>query len=140
VILDRMLEALYLRAYAKNLARRYRNDPANAASDAQIQISTMILIAGFALFIMAGSILFPALLGRFFKGGDLMYGTLIGVAIVVVVGVNWRFRGYELTPGLARKYATVESRRWSLILFWAVMAGFLIVAWMFLGHLAFSFG
>ena len=129
-----MLEGLYLRAYAKNLARRYRSDPANAASDAQIQISAMILIAGFALFIIAGSILFPAFLGRFFKGGDLMYVTLIGVAIVVVVGVNWRLRGYELTPELARKYATVESRRWSLILFWGVVVAFLVVTWAMLGH------
>jgi uncharacterized protein YqhQ len=140
VILDRLIEGLYLRAYAKNLARSYRNDPANAASDAQIQISTVLLIAGFALFIIVGSILFPAYLVRFFKGGDLMYGTLIGVAIVVVVGVNWRFRGYELTPELARKYVTVESRRWSRIVFWAVMVGFLIVAWAVLAHMADSFG
>jgi hypothetical protein len=134
VILDRMLEGLYLRAYAKNLARRYRSDPANAASDAQIQISTMILIAGFALFIIAGSILFPAFLGRFLNGGDWMYGTLIGVTLVVVFGVNRRFGRYEQTPELARQYATFKSRRWSLISFWAVMVGFMVVVWVLLGH------
>jgi hypothetical protein len=44
-MLNTLLERLYLRAYAKNMAQSYRSDPANAASDAQIQITTMILIA-----------------------------------------------------------------------------------------------
>jgi hypothetical protein len=133
-MLDRVLEELYLRAYAKNLARRYRNDPANAASDAQIQISTVILVAGFTLFIIVGSLFFPTLLDRFLNGGDWMYGTLIGVTLVVVFGVNRRFGRYEQTPELARQFATLKSRRWSLIYFWGVMACFLVVVWAFLGH------
>ena len=66
--LDRLLEGLYLRAYAKNLARSYRSDPVNAASDAQIQISTLILIVSFILFIVLGSLFFPTLLTRFLQG------------------------------------------------------------------------
>jgi uncharacterized membrane protein YedE/YeeE len=129
-----MLEGLYLRAYAKNLARSYRNDPANAASDAQIQISTMILIVTFMLFIILGSLFFPAFLGRFLSGGDWMYGSLIGVTLVVVFGVNSRFGRYERTPELAQPYATTQSRRWSLIVFWGVMVGFLAVVWTMLGN------
>jgi hypothetical protein len=133
VRLDRLLEGLYLRAYAKNLARSYRNDPASAASDAQIQISTMILIVSFMLFIIIGSLFFPALLARFLNGGDWMYGTLIGLALVVVFGVNRRFGRYEQTPELALQYATPNNRRWSLIVFWAVMVGFFVVVWALLG-------
>lgn len=131
--LDRLLEDLYLRAYAKNLARSYRSDPANAASDAQIRISTLILIASFILFIVLSSLFFPSLLRRFLQGGDLMYGTLLAVTLVVVAAVNWRFKGYGQTPELTRPIASLEHRRWSLISFWGVMVIFLVVAWMFLG-------
>jgi hypothetical protein len=131
-LLDRGIESLFLRAYAKNLGRRYRNDAANAASDAQIQTSTMILIGGFAVFIIVGSLCFPAFLGRFLKGGDLMYGSMIGVGLVVVFGINWRFKGYEKTPELARRYATLKSRRGSLVWYWAVMLGFVLTIFIFL--------
>ena len=132
-MLNEMLEGLYLRAYAKNLARSYRSDPANAASDAQIQISTMILIVIFILFLIGSSLFYPAFLQRFFQGGDLMYGALIGVTLAVVVAVNWRFKGYDQTPEMTRPYATLRSHRWSLISFWGVMLAFLFIAWIFLG-------
>jgi amino acid transporter len=93
----------------------------------------MILIAVFILFIVLGSFFFPAFLQRFLSGGDLMYGTLIGAAVVVAVAVNWRFKGYEDLPELARPYATPKNRRLSLILYWGVMLGFLVVAWLVLG-------
>lgn len=132
-MLNRLLEDLYLRAYAKNLARSYRSDPVNAASDAQIQISTLILIVTFILFLAGSSLFFPAFLQRFFRGGDLMYGILLAVTLAVVAAVNWRFKGYEQTPELTQPYATLKSRRWSSLSFWGVMALFLVVAWMFLG-------
>ena len=132
-MLNRLLEDLYLRAYAKNLARSYRSDPVNAASDTQIQISTLILIVTFILFLAGSSLFFPDFLQRFFRGGDLMHGILLAVTLAVVAAVNWRFKGYEQTPELTHPYATLKSRRWSSLSFWGVMALFLVVAWMFLG-------
>jgi hypothetical protein len=60
-------------------------------------------------------------------------GSLIGLTLVVVVGVNWRFRAYGQTPELARQFASAQSRRWSLIFFWRMMVAFLVVTWLFLG-------
>jgi hypothetical protein len=59
--------------------------------------------------------------------------TLIGVAVVVAVAVNWRFKGYEDLPELARPYATSKNRRLSLFIYWGVMLGFIVVAWLVLG-------
>lgn len=62
-----------------------------------------------------------------------MYGSPICFALVVVAAVNWRFRGYEDTPELARPFATVKSHRGSLRSYWGVMVGFLVVACVMLG-------
>jgi hypothetical protein len=87
-MLDRALEKLFLRIYAKNLNRSYRSDPANACNDTEIQVTTMFLILLLAFFVIAGSIFFPASLTLFLNSCDLKYGVLIAVTIAVAYGVH----------------------------------------------------
>jgi hypothetical protein len=116
------------------MARSYRSDPANACTDAEIQITTMVLIVLLTVFLIGGSIAFPVYLRKFLNGGDSMYGVLIALTIGIAYGTHKRFGGYEFTPELARDYATAKSHRWSIIVYWSVMIGFLVIAWTMLGH------
>jgi hypothetical protein len=131
-IIDRQWEAAFLRMYAKNLNRSYRNDPANACSDAQIQMSTTLLMAIFILFLLAGSMLFPIYLREFFRSGNFMYGSLIAIGLFVIFGVQWRFGRYERTPESARPYISKHNSRWSLAIYWSVMILSLVVIWIVL--------
>jgi hypothetical protein len=133
-MLDQKLDVLFLRIYAKNLNRSYRSDPANACTDTEIQMSTIILITALALFLIMGSILFPASLTLFLNSRDLKYGVLIAFTIAVAYGVHKRFGRYENSPELARRYDTAKSHRWSQIAYWAVMVGFLLIALTVLRH------
>jgi hypothetical protein len=133
-MLDQKLEILFLRIYAKNLNRSYRSDPANACSDAEIQMSSIILIVAFALFLTVGSIVIPVSLTLFLNSSDLKYGALIAVVIAVAYGVHKRFGRFEYSPEIARRYDTAKDHRWAQIGYWGVMVGFLIVAVIVLGH------
>jgi hypothetical protein len=128
------LDKLFLRFYAKNLNRSYRSDPGNACNDTEIQFTTMILIIIVALFFVVASVFFPTLLALFLNSRDLKYGVLIALTIAVAYGVHKRFGRFEYSPELARPYYTVKNHRWSMIAYWSVMLGFLVVALMFLGH------
>jgi hypothetical protein len=133
MVLDRALESTFLRIYAKNLIRSYRSEPENACSDAEIQMSTMLLMTIFIVFLLAGALLFPSFLNVYFKGGDLMYGPMIVVALGVIFGVHKRFGRYERMPELARGYATKTNSRWSLVAFWSIMLLAFAVIWLVLG-------
>jgi hypothetical protein len=126
---NRKLDALFLRLYANNLARSFRSDPANACADSEIQMTTAVLIVMFSVFLIAGSLAFPVFLRAFLSGGDASYAVLIASTIAVAYWTHKRFGGYELTPELANEYATKQSKRWSVIGYWSIMVGFLVIAW-----------
>jgi len=79
-MLDRALESWFLRIYAKNLKKSYRNEPENACTDAEIQLSTMLLMVIGIVFLILGAIFFPIYLRKFFSGGDGMYIGVIALA------------------------------------------------------------
>ena len=100
-MLDQALESLFLRIYARNLGKSYRAEPANACTDAEIQISTMLLMLIGIIFLIFGAILFPSYIGGFFAGGDGIYFAVIALGMAVVIGVHKRFGRYERSPELA---------------------------------------
>lgn len=131
---DRGLEYLFLRLYAKNLARSFRSEPDNASTDTEIQVSTIVVMAIFAIVLIMGSVLFPVYLRKLINGGDWSIGLLIVVVLTVVYGIHRRFGSYQDAPELARQtYGSRDHRRSSLI-YWSVMVGWLIVAILTLGH------
>lgn len=132
--LDRGLDYLFLRLYAKNLARSFRSEPENASSDTEIQISTMILMAIFAIVLIVGSLLFPGYLRRIINGGNSSIALLVAVVVVVVYGVHKRFGSYQSMPELAREAHGSQNHRRSTLIYWSVMVGWLIVAILTLGH------
>lgn len=132
--IERRLDTLFLRLYARNLARSYRSDPANACADAEIQLTTMVLIVLLTVFLIAGTIAFPDYLSIFLNSGDSIGGVCIALTIGIAYGTHKRFGGYERTPELARDYATAKSHRWSIIVYWSVMVGFVVIAWTMLRH------
>jgi hypothetical protein len=132
--LDRGLEYLFLRLYAKNLARSFRSEPENASTDTEIQISTMVSMAIFAVVLIVGSVLFPVYLQRLMNGGDWSIALVMAVVVAVVYGIHRRFGSYQDTPEIAREtYASRDHRR-SSIIYWSVIVGWLIVAILTLGH------
>lgn len=134
VRLDRALDALFLRLYAKNLGRSSRGEPENACTDTEIQVSTMLLLAIGAAILIVGSVFFPSYLLMLVHGGNWAIAFLVALTVAVVYWVHKRFGGYQRTPELARQYLTPQNRRWSLIAFWSVMVGWLIVMMLALGH------
>jgi hypothetical protein len=108
-MLDHALESLFLRIYAKNLRKSYRNDPENACTDAEIQLSTMLLMVIGISFLILGAVFFPTYLRSFFSGGDGMYIAVITLGIVVVYGVHKRFGGYALNAESARRYVDLPA-------------------------------
>jgi hypothetical protein len=131
---DRGLEYLFLRLYAKNLARSFRSEPENASSDTEIQVSTIVVLAIFAVVLIIGSALFPAYLRRLINGGDWSIALLITVVLAVVYGIHRRFGSYQNTPELASHAHGASDHRMSSLIYWSVMIGWLIVAILTLGH------
>src|ERR1700687_1407079 len=97
---DRGLEYLFLRLYAKNLARSFRSEPENASTDTEIQVSTIVVMAIFAVVLILGSVLFPVYLQRLISGGDWSIALLTVVVVAVVYGIHRRFGSYQDTPEL----------------------------------------
>jgi hypothetical protein len=131
---DRGLEYLFLRLYAKNLARPFRSEPENASTDTEIQVSTIVVMAIFAIVLIVGSVLFPVYLRRLINGGDSSIALLIVVVLAVVYGIHRRFGRYQDTPELARQAYGSRDHKRSSIIYWSVMIGWLIVAILTLGH------
>ena len=126
-MLNRALEYLFLRLYAKNLSRSTRGDPANACADTEIQVSTILILALGMLALIIGSLFFPSSMLQWLRGRDQMLGSLIGVTLIVAFAVHRRFGGYEQEPELARKFQSRRNNRWASILFWSAIGGWLIV-------------
>jgi len=105
---DRGLEYLFLRLYAKNLARSFRSEPENASTDTEIQVSTMVVMAIFAIVLMVSSVLFPVYLQKLINGGDWS----IALLIVVVVALRTEYTGVSaatrLRPSLHAKLMDLE--------------------------------
>jgi hypothetical protein len=133
-MLDRALESWFLRIYAKNLKKSYRNEPENACTDAEIQLSTMLLMVIGIVFLILGAIFFPIYLRKFFSGGDGMYIGVIALGIAVVYGVHKRFGGYVLKTESARRYVSSRNSRGSLIIYWLVMIGSIVIIWAVFWH------
>jgi hypothetical protein len=112
-MIDRALEALFLRLYARNLRRSYRSEPANACSDSEIQLSIMLAVGIGTVFLIVGSILFPGYLRKMVNGGDLMCGAIIAVTVGIVFGVRRRFGDYEKKPEAALKFNSKQNHQWS---------------------------
>jgi hypothetical protein len=133
--LNRALELVFLRLYAKNLSRSSRSDPANACSDTEIQMSTILILAGGLLVLLIGSLLFPEVLLGWLQARDPMFGFLLILTIVIAFLVHLRFGKYELSPELAEKYKTAASNRWTTIVFWSGMGSFLLVTLLAIQHM-----
>ena len=128
-MLDQILESWFLRIYAKNLKKSYRSEPQNACTDAEIQLSTMLLMFIGIFFLIIGAVFFPTYLRKFFSGGDGMYIAVIALGIVVVYGVHKRFGSYVLKAESARRYISSKNSRWSLIAYWLVMTCSIVIIW-----------
>jgi hypothetical protein len=133
-MLNQALDSWFLRIYAKNLQRPYRNEPENACTDAEVQLSTMLLMAIGVLLLILGATFFPTYLRKFFSGGDGMYVAVIALGIVVVYGVHKRFGSYVLKAESARRYISSQNSRRSLLLYWLIMVGSIIVIWALFWH------
>jgi hypothetical protein len=133
-VLDRTLNALFLRLYAKNLSRSTRSEPEQACTDTEIQISTMLLLLIGAVILVAGSLLFPAYLVALMNGGRWAIAFLITLSLAVSYWVHKRFGAYERTPELARAHSTPGHIRWSDRLFWGTVIGWLVVMMVSLRH------
>jgi hypothetical protein len=131
---DHGLEYLFLRLYAKNLARSYRSEPENASTDTEIQVSTMVLLAIFAIVLIVGSVLFPGYLQRLVNGGDWSIALLMVVVLAVVYGIHRRFGSYQDMPELARQAHGSQDHRRSSLIYWSVIIGWLIVVILTLGR------
>ena len=132
--LDRGLEYLFLRLYAKNLARSYRSEPENASTDTEIQVSTIVLMVIFAIVLIVGSMLFPEYLRRLINAGDWSIALLIVTVLAVVYGMHRRFGSYQDTPELARQAHGSRDHRQSSLIYWSVMVVWLLVTILTLGH------
>jgi hypothetical protein len=132
--LNRFLEVLFLRLYARNLSRSYRREPENACADSEIQLTTIILLSFGALFLILGTLLFPSYLGSFINGGTSSIGVLIVLTVVIAVGVHKRFGRFKEAPELAQQYVDARQRRWALYLYWAFGIGWLVIAVLTLVH------
>ena len=126
-VIDRVLENLFLRMYARNLRRTYRSEPAYACVDAEIQVSTILLTAIGSIFLVIGGIYFPVVLRKIVNGSDAMYGTLIAVSVMVSCGVHWRFASFEKMSEAARQFISSSSSRRSSLIFWEALVGMLLI-------------
>ena len=133
-ILNRWLDSLFLRIYAMNMNRSYRSEPDNACTDAEIQMSTMLLMGIGILFLILGAVFFPIYLRFFFSNQDQIYISIILIGIAVVCGVHKRFGGYSTTPEAARPYVSKYNSRRSLTIYWLVMIASMVVIWAVLRH------
>ena len=131
---DQALDHLFLRLYAKNLARSFRGEPENACADAEIQLSTILLLTIGALILIIGSLLFPQVLTMLFRDQHWSIGFLVAITLAVVIGVHRRFGRYAKAPHLAEPYRTQKNSRWSFLLFWSVLVIWVIVTLMTVGH------
>jgi hypothetical protein len=109
-VLFRTLDNLFLRLYAKNLARSFRNDPENACADSEIQMTTIILLSFGAIFLITGVIFFPSNLASFISGGGSSVGVLLALTVAIAVGVHKRFGRFEDTPELTLQYNSARQR------------------------------
>ncbi len=128
-MLDHALESCFLRLYAKNLKKSYRNAPENACTDAEIQLSTMLLMVIGIVFLFVGALFFPTYMRNLFSGGDGMYVAVTALGIAVVYGVHKRFGGYVLKAEVARQFISKQNSRWSLVIYWAVIIGSIVIVW-----------
>jgi len=133
--LDRTLDTLFLRLYAKNLTRSFRAEPENACADTEIQLSTMLLLTIGALVLLFGTLLFPEYLLKALNGGNWTIAFLAVLTAIVAYSVHKRFGKYEKTPEMALQYRTPENRRWSRMLFWSVPIALLVVMLLTLLHI-----
>jgi hypothetical protein len=93
-----------------------------------------VLLSLGALFLVAGSLLFPSFSESFINGGSASIGVLVLVTVAVAIGVHKRFGRSEQTPELAQPYLSVRQQRWAIYLYWALGIGWLVVAILTLAH------
>lgn len=134
-LLNRTLDLIFLRLYANNLSRSNRGDPANACSDTEIQMTTILILAVGLLVLLIGSLLFPELLRSWIRARDPMFGFLLILTIAIAFLVHLRFGKYERSPELAGKYRTAASNRWTTIVFWSGMGTYLLVTLLAIQHM-----
>jgi hypothetical protein len=132
--LGKALESMFLRIYAKNLSRSFRGEPANACTDSEIQMTTMILLSVGALFLIVGSLLFPNYLRQFVNGGSSSIAVLLVMTIGVAFSVHARFGRFERTPQLAQAYKSPKSRLGARLAYWAIGLAWLVIAILTLAH------
>lgn len=133
-VVDQALVSWFLRTYARNLKRSYRNDPESAAADAETQLSTMLLMGIGVLLLIVGAILFPSFLRKFFSGGDGMYLAVVALGVAVVYGVHKRFGSYDLNSESARRYIASGNSGLSPTIYWVVMIGSIAIIWALFWH------
>jgi len=134
-MVNRALEYLFLRLYAKNLSRSTRGDPANACDDSEIQMTTILMLALGGLALITGALFFPNSMLRWLKARNPMLGSLLVATVIVAFAVHRRFGGYEQVPELARKFQSQRNNRWASIIFWSVIGGWLLVALLTIQHM-----
>src|SRR5579883_1568731 len=123
-----ILKSVFLHLYAANLSRSYRNSPADACADSEIQITTMILLLLGGGFLAAGALFFPSFLQRFVNGGSASIGVLVALTVAVAYVVHACFGKYEKEPHLAYAYNSPKTRIKARALFWGFAVCWVLIA------------
>jgi hypothetical protein len=121
------LDGLFLRLYAKNLLRSYRNDPASACTDTEIQMSTIILLAIGGCVMIIGALVAPGLLRKLFAGGTVPVAAVLVMTVAVVNVVHRRFVRFERAPEMSLVFQTPQHTRTATLIFWGVAVGWLVI-------------
>jgi hypothetical protein len=120
------LVRMFLRHYAHNLRRSWRNTPHDAFVDAQVQVEVLLAVA-----VMAPLALLDLLLSRtiFPSLAHGIHGKTYGVLLVVILAmaIIWQVDGnlkkYEIIPGIETNYDTSRDRRLVYVYY---AAGFIV--------------
>lgn len=128
--MTRLLDTMFLRLYAVNLARRFRNSPDAACSDALMQMG-MVLAVPLGVVLVLVAAFFP----RVATAVSHREAPLVIILLIFVFPVKYwvgnKFGHYRNTPEAARAFSSSRERSKTILAFVflpiviALMVGFI---------------
>lgn len=122
-----VIDTLFLRIYAMNLRRGWRNVPTTAWTDASV---TMDLLFGLPAMLLAGTLwsvlmdLFPQTVGRFGMPDWALLGLVVGSWLAVDTLLSRKVRRYKDDPSLLARSASMVSPSGTKISLFATLMSF----------------
>jgi hypothetical protein len=126
---DNVLVRTFLRHYASNLRRSWRNTPHNAFVDALVQVEVPLALAVMVPLALLNLVLsrtvVPALAHAAY--GNIGNGVLIvcAISIAVMWAVDRKLKIYEFIPGIETAYNSARDRRLVYVYY---ASGFIVIA------------